>query len=76
MSRNSRTIAPISDHVRHQQHVGFCTQAYCKNLNRSFQPCLPKVRMSHPIYQARTPEVVEPYTLRVQFSDNTEQILI
>lgn len=31
--------------------------------------------MNHPIYQVRNVEVVEPYTLRVQFTDNTEQII-
>lgn len=31
--------------------------------------------MNHPIYQVRTVEIVEPYTLRVQFTDNTEQII-
>ena len=31
--------------------------------------------MTHPIYQVSTVEVVEPYTLRVQFTDNTEQII-
>ncbi|HWF59664.1 MAG TPA: DUF2442 domain-containing protein [Nitrospira sp.] len=31
--------------------------------------------MNHPIYQVQTVEVVEPYTLRVQFTDDTEQII-
>ena len=31
--------------------------------------------MNHPIYQVRNVEVVEHYTLRVQFTDNTEQII-
>ena len=31
--------------------------------------------MSHPLYQVYAVEVVEPYTLRVQFTDNTEQII-
>ena len=31
--------------------------------------------MSHPISQVRAVEVVEPYTLRVQFTDATEQII-
>lgn len=31
--------------------------------------------MSHPIYQVRAVEVLEPYTLRVQFTDNTEQVI-
>jgi hypothetical protein len=31
--------------------------------------------MPHPIYQVRAVEVVEPYTVRVQFTDNTEQII-
>jgi hypothetical protein len=31
--------------------------------------------MNHPIYQVRTVEVVEPYTLRVQFTDHTEQVI-
>jgi hypothetical protein len=31
--------------------------------------------MNHPIYQVRAVEVVEPYTLRVQFTDDTEQIV-
>jgi Protein of unknown function (DUF2442) len=31
--------------------------------------------MNHPIYQVRTVEIVEPYTLRVRFSDDTEQIV-
>ena len=31
--------------------------------------------MNHAIYQVRTVEIVEPYTLRVQFTDNTEQII-
>lgn len=31
--------------------------------------------MNHPIYQVRTVEIVEPYTLRVQFTDDTEQIV-
>ncbi len=31
--------------------------------------------MIHPIYQVRAVEVVEPYTLRVQFTDATEQII-
>jgi len=31
--------------------------------------------MNHPIYQVRTVEIVEPYTLRVRFTDDTEQII-
>lgn len=31
--------------------------------------------MNHPIYQVRAVEIVEPYTLRVQFTDDTEQII-
>jgi hypothetical protein len=31
--------------------------------------------MNHPIYQVRTVEIVEPYTLRVRFGDDTEQIV-
>ncbi len=31
--------------------------------------------MNHPIYQVLTVEVVGPYTLRVQFTDNTEQVI-
>jgi hypothetical protein len=31
--------------------------------------------MKHPLYQVRTVEVVGPYTLRVQFTDNTEQVI-
>jgi len=31
--------------------------------------------MTHPIYQVRAVEIVEPYTLRVQFTDDTEQIV-
>ena len=31
--------------------------------------------MNHPIYQVRAVEIVEPYTLRVQFTDETEQIV-
>ncbi|MBH0192911.1 MAG: DUF2442 domain-containing protein [Nitrospira sp.] len=31
--------------------------------------------MNHPIYQVRAVEIVEPYTLRVQFTDDTEQIV-
>jgi hypothetical protein len=31
--------------------------------------------MSHPIYQVRAVEVIEPYTLRVKFTDNTEQVI-
>ncbi|MDH4097877.1 MAG: DUF2442 domain-containing protein [Nitrospira sp.] len=31
--------------------------------------------MPHPIYQVRAVEIVEPYTLRVQFTDDTEQIV-
>ncbi len=31
--------------------------------------------MNHPIYQVRTIEIVEPYTLRVQFTDDAEQII-
>jgi hypothetical protein len=31
--------------------------------------------MYHPIYRVRTVEMVEPYTLRVQFTDDTEQIV-
>ena len=31
--------------------------------------------MTHPIYQVRAVEVVGPYTLRVQFTDDTEQTI-
>lgn len=31
--------------------------------------------MKHPIYQVRSVEVVGPYTLRVQFTDNIEQVI-
>ena len=31
--------------------------------------------MNQPIYKVRTVEVVEPYTLRVQFTDDTEQVI-
>ena len=31
--------------------------------------------MKHPIYQVRAVEVVRPYTLRVQFTDDTEQTI-
>lgn len=31
--------------------------------------------MSHSICQMRAVEVLEPYTLRVQFTDNTEQVI-
>ncbi|MBY0249351.1 MAG: DUF2442 domain-containing protein [Nitrospiraceae bacterium] len=31
--------------------------------------------MNHPIYQVRAVEIVEPYTLRVRFTDNTEQVV-
>jgi hypothetical protein len=31
--------------------------------------------MNHPIHQVRSVEVVEPYMLRVQFADDTEQII-
>ncbi len=31
--------------------------------------------MKHPIYQVRGVEVVGPYTLRVQFTDNVEQVI-
>ncbi len=31
--------------------------------------------MNHPIYQVRTVEIVEPYTLRVGFTDGTEQTI-
>ena len=31
--------------------------------------------MSHPLYQVCAVEIVEPYTLRVEFADNTEQII-
>jgi Protein of unknown function (DUF2442) len=31
--------------------------------------------MSHPIYHVRAVEIVEPYTLRVRFTDDTEQII-
>lgn len=31
--------------------------------------------MNHPIYQVRTVGVVESYTLRVRFTDDTEQIV-
>jgi len=31
--------------------------------------------MDHPIYQVRAVEVVGPYTLRVQFTDNAERVI-
>ena len=31
--------------------------------------------MNHPLYRVCAVEIVEPYTLRVQFTDNTEQII-
>jgi len=31
--------------------------------------------MNHPIYQVRVVEIVEPDTLRVRFTDDTEQII-
>lgn len=31
--------------------------------------------MKHPIYQVRVVEVVGPYTLHVQFTDNAEQVI-
>ena len=31
--------------------------------------------MKHPIYQVRVVEVVGPYALRVQFTDNVEQVI-
>lgn len=31
--------------------------------------------MNHPIYQVRTVEIIEPYTLRVRFTDATEQVV-
>jgi Protein of unknown function (DUF2442) len=31
--------------------------------------------MSHPIYPVRAVEIVEPYTLRVQFTDDTEPVV-
>jgi hypothetical protein len=31
--------------------------------------------MKHQIYRVRAVEVVGPYTLRVQFTDNTEQVI-
>jgi hypothetical protein len=31
--------------------------------------------VKHPIYQVRVVEVVGPYTLRIQFTDNTEQVI-
>ena len=31
--------------------------------------------MSHPIYRVQSFEIVAPYTLRVQFDDNTEQTI-
>lgn len=31
--------------------------------------------MKHPIYQVQAVEIVEPYTLRVRFTDNTEQVV-
>jgi hypothetical protein len=31
--------------------------------------------MSHPIYRVRAVEVLESYTLRVQFTDNTGQVI-
>lgn len=31
--------------------------------------------MSHPIYRVRAVEMVEPYTLRVRFTDDTEQVI-
>ncbi|MCI0377891.1 MAG: DUF2442 domain-containing protein [Gemmataceae bacterium] len=34
-----------------------------------------KMTMPHPIYRVRSFEIVAPYTLRVQFDDQTEQII-
>ena len=31
--------------------------------------------MNHPIYHVRTVEIVEPYRLRVRFTDDTEQVI-
>jgi hypothetical protein len=31
--------------------------------------------MSHPIYRVQSFEIVAPYTLRVQFDDQTEQVI-
>jgi hypothetical protein len=31
--------------------------------------------MNHPIYKVRVVEIIEPYTVRVQFSDDTEQTI-
>ncbi|MBH0199590.1 MAG: DUF2442 domain-containing protein [Nitrospira sp.] len=31
--------------------------------------------MNHPIYQVQAVEIVAPYTLRVQFTDDTEQVV-
>ncbi len=31
--------------------------------------------MIHPIYRVRSFEIVRPYTLRVRFDDNTEQVI-
>lgn len=31
--------------------------------------------MIHPIYRVRSIQIVAPYTLRVQFDDNTEQTI-
>ena len=31
--------------------------------------------MIHPIYRVRAFEIVAPYTLRVQFDDDTEQVI-
>lgn len=31
--------------------------------------------MNHPLYQVCAVEVVAPYTLRVQFTDNMEQVI-
>jgi Protein of unknown function (DUF2442) len=31
--------------------------------------------MKHPIYQVRSVEVVGPYTVHVQFTDNVEQVI-
>ncbi len=31
--------------------------------------------MKHPIYQVRAVEVVGPYTLRIRFTDNAEQVI-
>lgn len=31
--------------------------------------------MVHPIYRVRSFQIVAPYTLRVQFDDNTEQVV-